>query len=235
MQTANVEIMRSARESLKGKWGLAIGVTIVYCVITWGLQSIKQVGPLAAMLVSGPLAGGMAAFALAITRNQEAKFEQLFDGFKSFATYFVAYLLMLVFILLWSLLLIVPGIIAAISYSMTYFIIADDPTVSPSDALKRSKEMMQGNKGKFFGLQLRFIGWAILCVLTAGIGFIWLIPYIQVSVAKFYEDLKGVAAAPSASAEPVAASPTAPVSDAPVSQVKDAEVADSAPVSEEKK
>lgn len=191
MQTANAELMRSARESLQGKWGLAVCVTVVYLVIVMALQSARQVGPLASFFISGPFAGGLAIFALAIARNQEAKFEQLFDGFKRFGVYFVAYLLMIIFIFLWSLLLIVPGIIAAFSYSMIFYIIADDPFISASDALKRSKAMMQGNKGKLFGLQLRFLGWAILCILTAGIGFLWLIPYIQVSTAKFYEDLKG--------------------------------------------
>ncbi|HWQ60011.1 MAG TPA: DUF975 family protein [Candidatus Fimivivens sp.] len=215
MQTANAELMRSARESLQGKWGLAIGVTVVYLVIIMALQSAKQVGPLASFLVSGPFAGGLAIFALTIARNREAKFEQLFDGFKRFGIYFVAYLLMIVFICLWSLLLIVPGIVAAFSYSMIFYIIADNPTISASDALKRSKEMMRGNKGKLFGLQLRFLGWAILCILTAGIGFLWLIPYIQVSTAKFYEDLKEAPAAPSAPAEPVAAAPVAPTAPTP--------------------
>ncbi len=235
MQTANAELVRSAREALRGKWGLAVGVTAAYLVIVMALQSVKQVGLLASFLVSGPFAGGLAIFALAIARNQEAKFEHLFDGFKRFGIYFVAYLLMVVFIFLWSLLLIVPGIIAAFSYSMIFYIIADDPSISAMDALKRSKAMMQGNKGKLFGLHLQFLGWSILCVLTAGIGFFWLIPYIQVSTAKFYEDLKGAAAVPSTPAEPVATAPTAPVSEASVNQVKDAEVVDSVPAGEEKK
>ena len=97
---------------------------------------------------------------------------------------------MVVFVFLWALLLIIPGIIAAIAYSQTFYILAEDDTIGSMDALRKSKEMMIGYKWKYFCLGLRFIGWALLCVLTLGIGFLWLSPYIQVSYAKFYEDLK---------------------------------------------
>lgn len=204
MQTANAELMRAARESLRGRWGTAIGAVAVYLVIIISLQNIKDIGPIVSLLVSGPLVGGLAIFFLTMSRGGEAKFEQLFGGFRSYPTYLVAYLLILVFVLLWSILLIVPGIIAAISYSMTYYIIADNPTISASDALRRSREMMNGNKGKYFSLMLRFIGWAILSVLSCGIGFLWLLPYIQVSTAKFYDDIKADRPIVEPVAEPVA-------------------------------
>lgn len=191
MRTENAKLMLAARESLKDRWGLAVGVVATYLIVSGLLQSIKDIGPLASLLVAGPFVGGLAVFFLTISRDGEAKFEQLFDGFRSYSTYLVASLLRLVYIFLWTLLLVVPGIIAAISYSMTYYVIADDKTVSASDALKRSKELMNGNKGKYFFLMLRFIGWAILSVLSCGIGFLWLLPYIQVSMAKFYDDIKG--------------------------------------------
>ena len=88
------------------------------------------------------------------------------------------------------LLLIIPGIIAALSYSMTFYILADDNSIGAMDAIKKSKKMMDGYKWKYFCLGLRLLGWALLCVLTLGIGFLWLIPYAQVSVAKFYDDVK---------------------------------------------
>ena len=86
--------------------------------------------------------------------------------------------------------LFIAGIIAAIAYSQTFYILAEDDTIGSMEALRKSKEMMNGYKWKYFCLGLRFIGWALLCVLTVGIGFLWLSPYIQVSYAKFYEDLK---------------------------------------------
>jgi uncharacterized membrane protein len=73
---------------------------------------------------------------------------------------------------------------------MTYFVIVDNPSIGAFDALKESKKLMDGNKMKLFLLMLSFIGWALLCILTLGIGFLWLMPYIQVTMVKFYDDLK---------------------------------------------
>ncbi len=99
-------------------------------------------------------------------------------------------MLQFIFVFLWSLLLIIPGIIATLSYSMTYFIIADNNSITALEAITKSKEMMRGNKWKFFCLGLRFLGWSLLCVVTLGIGFLWLTPYMSVSSAQFYDDLK---------------------------------------------
>ena len=75
------------------------------------------------------------------------------------------------------------------SYSMTFFIIAEDDLIGPLEAIKKSKQMMCGYKWKIFCLGLRFIGWALLCILTLGVGFLWFTPYMSVSFAKFYDDL----------------------------------------------
>jgi uncharacterized membrane protein len=182
--------MQMARESLKGKWGIAIGTLVVYLLIVVALQIIPVVGPIVSLLITGPLAIGLAIFSLSISRNQDTKLEQIFQGFNNFGTALGAYLLMVLFIILWMLLLIIPGIIASISYSMTFYILADDNSISAMDAIKKSKKMMYGYKWKYFCLGLRFFGWALLCILTLGIGFLWLMPYIQVSMAKFYDDIK---------------------------------------------
>lgn len=115
---------------------------------------------------------------------------QLFDGFQRFGTALGAYLLTGIFIFLWTLLLIVPGIMAGLSYAMTYFIIADDPTIGPLQAITKSKEMMRGHKWKLFLLHWRFLGWVLLCILTLGIGILWLVPYVSTSLAHFYEDIR---------------------------------------------
>jgi uncharacterized membrane protein len=190
MNTENVVLMQMARESLKGKWGLAIGTFVVYLLITVTLQVIPVAGPIVSLIISGPFSLGLAIFSLAISRNQEARLEQIFQGFNNFGTALGTYLLMVLFILLWMLLLIIPGIIAALSYSMTFYILADDKSIGAMEAIDKSKQMMYGYKWKLFCLGLRFIGWALLCILTLGIGFLWLFPYIQVSVAKFYDDVK---------------------------------------------
>jgi uncharacterized membrane protein len=192
MGTRNVELMRMARESLKDKWGMAILTFVVYMIVVSAIQFIPIIGQVAILFVGGPFAVGLAIYFLAISRNQEAKLEQIFMGFQNFVNAFLAYLLMMIFVLLWMLLLIVPGIIAALSYSMTMFIIADDSNISAMDALRKSKKMMDGFKWKYFCLGLRFLGWALLCILTLGIGFFWLFPYMQTSMAKFYDDVKAI-------------------------------------------
>jgi uncharacterized membrane protein len=154
------------------------------------LNSVPKVGGIISLVVLGPVFLGLIIFTLALSRNTDAKFEQIFVGFQDFQRALVAYLWRILFILLWALLFIIPGIVAAIAYSQTFFILADDKSVSGRDAVKRSKQMMYGYKWKYFCLQLRFLGWALLSILSVGIGFLWLLPYMQVSYAKFYDDLK---------------------------------------------
>jgi len=177
MKTENSVLMKQAREALSGKWGLAIWAFFLYFLITLIIQNI-------------PKALGFAIFSLSISRNQNPKLEQIFEGFKRFGTSLVAFILMSLFTLLWTLLLIVPGIIASLSYSMTFYIIADDSSMGAIETIKRSKKMMYGFKWKYLELQLRFLGWALLSILTLGIGLLWLVPYMSISNAKFYEDIK---------------------------------------------
>ncbi|EPR68350.1 DUF975 family protein [Cyclobacterium qasimii] len=193
MGTENVALMKMARESLKGNWGLAIGTFLVYYIIMGFLQGMAEYYPmigLGTLIITGPMVLGLSLFSLTIARNQYARLQQIFDGFNNFGTALGAYLLIIIFVLLWMLLLIIPGIIAGLSYAMTFYIIADDPTIGPLDAIDKSKQMMNGYKMKLFLLFLMFFGMALLCILTLGIGFLWLIPFINVTTAKFYEDIK---------------------------------------------
>jgi uncharacterized membrane protein len=188
--TENRVLMAQAREALKGKWELAIAACIVNLLLLIGTQFIPIAGYIVPILISGAMTIGLSIFALSISRKQEAKLSQIFHGFQKFGVGLGTYLLQMIFILLWMLLLIVPGIIAGLSYSLAYFIIADNNSIGPLEAITKSKEMMRGNKWKFFCLGLRFLGWALLCILTVGIGFLWLSPYMMVSFAKFYDDIK---------------------------------------------
>jgi uncharacterized membrane protein len=190
MQTENTILMREARESLKGKWGLAVGTFFILLLISVALQMVPIIGAIGSLIITGPFSVGIALFSLSISRNEDPRMEQIFQGFNHFITAMVAYLLMVLFIFLWMLLLIIPGIIATLSYGMVFYILADDKNIGASDALKKSKYMMQGFKWKYFCLFLRFFAWSILCLFTFGIGYLWLLPYMQVSMAKFYEDVK---------------------------------------------
>ncbi|WP_152287417.1 DUF975 family protein [Flavicella marina] len=189
------ELMKSSKDSLEGKWGLAIGTFLVFILISTGLQLSAEKYPMSGfitLLISGPFGVGLSGFALKLSRNEEARFEDSFAGFSNFLNSFLAYLLILIIVAGGIILFIIPGIIAAMALSMTYIILSEDPNISALDALKKSHKMMDGYKMKYFFLSLRFFGLGLLCILTLGIGFFWLMPYMYVTNAKFYDQIKDV-------------------------------------------
>ena len=126
-----------------------------------------------------------------VDRRKEPEIGTLFGYFPHWKTAVVANLLQTLYVILWSLLLVVPGIIASYSYAMTAYILSENPELSAPEAIERSKEMMTGNRFRLFCLQLSFIGWDILCALTLGIGHLWLTPYKQAATAAFYREVSG--------------------------------------------
>ncbi|MFO7968503.1 MAG: DUF975 family protein [Candidatus Izemoplasmatales bacterium] len=165
-------------------WNILVVVLILILVMG---SSAGVIG----FLLTGPLLIGVNLYKLNIIRKDEENINVILEGFKgSVGNYIVTYILRGIFVFLWSLLFIIPGIIKWFSYSMTFFILVDNPDLQPTEAIDRSREMMSGNKGKLFMLYLSFIGWFLLVILTFGIGYIFLEPYIQMTVANFYEDLK---------------------------------------------
>ena len=141
------------------------------------------------LIIGGPLSLGYTTLILLISRKQEPNFSILFSGFKRFGTSLAAYLLMCIFIILWTLLLIIPGIIAYFRYSQAWFILSEDENIGPLEAISKSKEMMIDNKWKLFCLYFRFIGWFILCIVTLGFAGLYVGPYFSQSRSNFYNDL----------------------------------------------
>lgn len=186
------DITAAARSGLSGNWGKAVGLMIVYQIMVQGVNMLPGLGSLLMLLYAGPLTVGLCAFFIAVC-DGSPRFSQLFDGFDHFGKSLGAYLLVTIFIILWTLLLIIPGIVKSYSYAMTFYIIADDPSVGAVEAITRSRQIMDGNKFRLFCLYFRFIGWSLLCMLTLGIGLLWLIPYMNAAQAAFYEDIKDAA------------------------------------------
>jgi uncharacterized membrane protein len=182
----NAELRAIARTQLRGGWLSAVVMLLVYGIII-SVSGFLIVGPL---VLCGPLTLGFMGYYLKKARGEYVKLENLFDGFKLFGSSFLLNLLEIIFITLWTCLLIIPGIVKWFSYSMAFYILRDNPEIGALEAITRSRKMMDGHKAKLFGLHISFIGWGLLCVLSFGIGFLWLCPYISLSVANFYEDLK---------------------------------------------
>ena len=190
MLKQNSELRAQAREALRGKWPMAAVAALIYSAIAGGLSSIPFIGWIGSLLVGLP-AYGFAILMLAVFRGaEEVDLGVLFAGFQEYSRILTTKLLQAVYTFLWSLLLLIPGIIKHYSYAMTDYILKDEPELCNNAAIERSMAMMEGNKMKLFLLDLSFIGWAILCLFTFGIGFFVLQPYVQVSHAAFYEDLK---------------------------------------------
>lgn len=126
-----------------------------------------------------------------VDRQNEAQIGTLFGYFPHWKKAAIAKLLQSVYVVLWSLLFVIPGIMASYSYAMTPYILAENPEMSPKEAIARSKEMMYGNRWRLFCLHFSFIGWAFLSMLTFGIGNLWLTPYQQAAVAAFYREVSG--------------------------------------------
>lgn len=189
-QTPNCELNAQARESLRGRWGVPIAFFLLLGLLQGAIGAVPYAGGLAQLVLYGPFILGSVIFILTFTRGGNASLGMMFDGFGNFGNSVAACLLMALFVLLWTLLLIVPGIIASLAYSQTFYLLADDRTLGPLAAIRKSKEMMRGYKWKLFCLRWRYVGWTLLCILTLGIGFLWLYPYMAAGYARFYDDLK---------------------------------------------
>ena len=161
--------------------------------ITVQFNPLELVGSLITMLIQGPFVYGICRAATKLARGQKAVFMDTFVGFKeNFTGALLLGFLQNIFITLWTLLLIVPGIVKSYSYAMAHYLRQDDPSRDKQavEYINQSKEMMEGHKWQLFCLDLSFIGWYIVGALCLGIGVFFVIPYHEVARANFYEELK---------------------------------------------
>jgi uncharacterized membrane protein len=155
-------------------------------------QAISMLSLILSVLVYPPVMVGHNAFSLRIYRGQTATVRGMFEnGFSNYGRHIGGMLWMELFIFLWSLLFIIPGIIKYYAYFMTPYILAECPNVPATEALRLSMRMTQGYKGDIFVMQLSFLGWGILSALTFGIlGLVYVGPYYSASMAGMYDALK---------------------------------------------
>lgn len=189
-----------ARQALGGnifgeQWMAAFLTVLIQMLIILAIEGISKLVPflsVAIIVVSGPLTFAVTKMFLTQARlGDKMKLEGLFDGFKGdlFGQTLLLGLLQTIFVALWSLLLVVPGIIKGYAYSMSYYIKVDHPEYDWKQCLDESQRMMKGHKMDLFLLQLSFIGWAIVGMLCLGIGVVWVEAYINAATTEFYRDL----------------------------------------------
>lgn len=199
MSTAK-DLRAKARESLEGSifkrtWLFALLISLIYTLITGAIQGIiPAVGSIIALIITGPLAIGLAQYYIGIAKKEGKcdDFMTLFGGFKDgLSNNIVTGLLVQIFTVLWTLLFIIPGIVKGYAYAMTYYIKLDHPEYTATQAITESRKMMYGHKFRLFCLDLSFIGWYIVGSIVCGIGVLWVVPYHQAARAQFYLELKG--------------------------------------------
>ena len=188
MKTSS-ELRAQAWGALSGKWGMAVVATLVYGVISGVLSFIPFVSWIATLLVSLPLAYGFTIMLLNVVRGSDVQLDTMGEGFKDYGRILGTMLLSSVYQFLWALLLIVPGIIKGYSYALTPYLLKDHPELKFNAAIEESMRLMSGNKMRLFLLDLSFIGWFLLGIITFGIAFLWITPYWNTARAAFYEDL----------------------------------------------
>lgn len=209
MMTTNQEFKNAALRALKGNWTKAVLATIVVEIIAalvtgaaslsetpivegngmWGLTGGSF---LLSILVLMPLIVGFnnTFKVLYLYSNNNIFSNTFYIGFRNYGRAIGGTILVNIFTFLWTLLFVIPGIIKGYSYALTPYILVDDPNISVREAIRKSQKMMDGQKFNLFYLQLSFIGWFLLSLLTAGIGLFWLIPYYATSKAAFYCNLR---------------------------------------------
>ena len=184
------EICRYAWAALKGHWGGAILASLVPMFIGMAANSIPFVCFVSGILLF-PLTVGVMLFFLRLMRRENPKVESVFEPFRQYGRMLWGYFRVLIFILLHFLLLIIPGYIAFFRYSMTYYVMLDNPECSVREAMIASREIMYGHKWQMFGYMLLLFLIAIpITLFTLGIGMIWFAPFVQAFCARYYDMLQ---------------------------------------------
>ena len=184
------EIKAQARQQLKGKVWMFFLCTLIVAGITMALSFIPVVGVIGVYIIAPPLSLGLTMVYLNVTYGDEVEIGTLFKGFHYMGKTIALFLLIIIFTMLWSLLFVIPGIIKSYSYSMAFYILAENPEMSAREALKESQEIMKGNKMNLFILSLSFFFWLLLVTVTFGIAGIYVEPYMQLTITNFYHNIK---------------------------------------------
>lgn len=208
---SNQYYKNEALSALRGNWANALVATIIFIALALFFSSNDAINSYYQRIVINPFIGYSLSFVslfvllpLAVgysnsmrvlleTGDNRLTNNSFSLGFGNWLHVVWGMILSTIYIFLWTLLLIIPGIIKSYSYALTPYILVEHPEMSANEAIEESMRLMDGHKFDLFYLQLSFIGWAILSILSLGLGFFWLIPYQMTAQAAFYRDIKNEA------------------------------------------
>ena len=203
------DLKEEALATLKGKWGSFVGLTFIYVLLyclasCWteyrtifqgsSFTTLAMVFTVIGSILTIafiPMQFGYAVAHLHSSRQDlPAEIGDLFFGYRRFWHVLGTMLLTMLAIIGGMILFVIPGIILAFAYAIVPLVLRDNPELSAVEVLQKSRMMMKGHKMDLFLLYLSFIGWAILCIFTLFIGYLWLAPYMQMTEVKFYEQIR---------------------------------------------
>lgn len=208
---SNQYYKNEALSALRGNWANALVATIIFVALALFFSSNDAINSYYQRIVINPFIGYSLSFVslfvlLPLTVGYSNSMRVLLEtgdnrltnnsfslGFGNWLHVVWGMILSTIYIFLWTLLLIIPGIIKSYSYALTPYILVEHPEMSANEAIEESMRLMDGHKFDLFYLQFSFIGWAILSILSLGLGFFWLIPYQMTAQAAFYRDIKNEA------------------------------------------
>lgn len=195
------ELKSRARMQLRGKWGISVIAFLIYSVII-GMSASKEIGDYfdinklvvftnaVGFLLGGLITVGISKFSLNLVRGKEISINDLFSNFDIYLKTLGLYILSGICIFIGTLFFVIPGVIIAIMFSQAYYILSEDKEKSITQCLRESSELIRGYKWDYFVLELSFIGWWIVSILTLGIGSLWVVPYQGITETNFYLELK---------------------------------------------
>lgn len=202
------ELKGRSKDQLRGKWGSAILITVVYIVlqgvldliiapVTGGRSTVTNpnttydiVSGLGTVVITALLLPGYLAVFFKLSEGEKPVVGDLFSKFNYFFKFLIATIIYTVLVAIGLVLFVIPGIIIGLGLAQVYYILLDEPELSAVEALKKSWKMMTGHKWEYFVLGLSFLGWAIASIFTLFIGLLWLVPYVNMTYLNYYLELK---------------------------------------------
>ena len=192
------ELKAAAKNQINGKIGILFAISVIIAAISYVANLISSkipVGLAVSIIITPAFALSVVRIYLNVVAGNTPVIKDAFSGFDDFWSAFKVNFFVGLFTFLWSLLFVIPGIIRSISYSMSLYVLAENKGKPALECIKESMEMTYGHKMELFVLSLSFIGWVLLCVLTFGIAYIWVGPYMQATFTNAYNCLKPAAPA----------------------------------------
>ena len=188
------ELKAAAKAQIKGKIGILFLITLIIGAISGAASALLSLIPgggiIATVIITPAFTLSVARVYLDVVKGNTPKAADAFCGFNDFWAAFKVTFLVGLFTFLWSLLFVIPGIIKALSYSMSLYILAENKGKPALECINESKAMTEGHKAELFVLGLSFYGWLLLCGITFGIAYIWVGPYMQATYINAYNSLK---------------------------------------------